>query len=57
MTTSRIGRASFSGSTGALLAIPHSKTHGEPGNLDLTTSSQNTAAYTVADPAYLSIQV
>lgn len=51
MTTSKNGRASLSASTGALLAIPYSGTQAEP------TLSQNSTAYTVADPAYLSIQV
>ncbi len=54
MTTSKYGRASFSSSSGALLAIPHARTHGES---DLVSSSQNTPAYTVADPPYISNQV
>ena len=57
MTTFRNSRASFSSSSGALLAVPYSLTQGESRNFDLTTTSQDTAAYTVADPPYLSIQV
>jgi hypothetical protein len=57
MTTSRNSRASFSSSSGALLAVPYSLTHGESRNFDLTTTSQDAAAYPVADPPYLSIQV
>jgi hypothetical protein len=51
MTTSQNVRASFSSSSGALLAISHARTNGE--NL----VSQSAAAYTVADPPYLSSQV
>ncbi len=57
MTTSKNGRASFSASSGALLTVPYSLTHGESRNFDLNTSSQDATAYTVADPAYLSSQV
>ncbi len=57
MTTSKNGRASFSSSAGALLAVPYSVTHGETRNFDLTTTSQDTTVYTVADPPYLSSQV
>ncbi len=54
MTTSQNVRASFSSSAGALLAIPHGRTHGE--NL-VPSSSENATAYTVADPPYISSQV
>ena len=57
MTTSKNRRASFSSSPSALLAVPYSLTHGESRNFDLTTSSQDAAESTVADPAYLSSQV
>jgi hypothetical protein len=57
MKTSKNGRASFSSSAGALLAVPYSITSGESRNFDLTTSPQDTSAYTVADPPYLSSQV
>jgi hypothetical protein len=57
MSTSKNGRASFSSSSGALVAVPYAVTHGESRNFDLNTTSQDTAAYTAADPPYLSIQV
>jgi hypothetical protein len=57
MTTSKNGRASFSSSAGALLAVPYALTYGESQNFDLTTSSQSNQAYTVAEPAYLASQV
>ena len=53
MTTSKHGRASFSTSTPALLAIPYSITTGESKNFDLTVSSPGTAP----DPAYIFSQV
>ncbi|CAF1439450.1 unnamed protein product [Rotaria magnacalcarata] len=57
MTTSQHGRASFSASTGALSLVPYSHTNGETQNVDLTTSSQDSAVYTTADPPYLSSQL
>jgi len=55
--TSRNHRASFSSSPAALLAIPYSVTKANPINVDFNTINQNTGAYTVADPTYLSSQV
>ena len=52
--------SSLSSTPGAtLLTLSHTQTHGETRKLvDLNTSSQETtAAYTVADPPYLSSQV
>jgi len=57
MTTSKNGRASFSSPAGALLAVPYSLKHGESQKFDLNTPSHNGTAFTVADPAYLSVQV
>jgi len=57
MTTSKNGRASFSSSPGALLAIPYSSTPGESKNFDLTSSSQDIVPYTIDDPPYLTSQV
>ena len=55
--TSKTGRASFSASTSALLAVPYSVTPGESRNFDLTTSSHAVSAESTTDPAYLFIQV
>jgi hypothetical protein len=57
MTTSKNGRASFSSSAGALLAVPYSLKHDESQKFDLTTPSHDATAFTAADPAYLSNQV
>ncbi|CAF1519263.1 unnamed protein product, partial [Adineta steineri] len=39
MTTLKNKRASFSSSSGAVLAVPYSLTQGETKNFDLTSSS------------------
>ncbi|CAF4151075.1 unnamed protein product [Rotaria sp. Silwood2] len=57
MMTSKNGRASFSASPSALLAVPYSHTNGETRNFDLTTSSQDTTIYTAADPSYILSQL
>lgn len=54
MTTSNTGRASFSKSNTALLAIPYSITTGDEKNFDLTVSSP---VDTAPDPSYISSQV
>jgi hypothetical protein len=55
--TSKTGRASFSASTSALLAVPYSVTPGESRNFDLTTSSHVVSTGSTTDPAYLFSQV
>jgi hypothetical protein len=55
--TSKNGRASFSSSSAALLAVPYSVTPGESRNFDLTTSSHNASTASVNDPPYLTSQV
>ncbi|CAF2744821.1 unnamed protein product [Rotaria sp. Silwood2] len=57
MMTSKNGRASFSASPSALLAVPYAHTNGETRNFDLTTSSQDTTIYTAADPSYILSQL
>lgn len=57
MTTTKNVRASFSSSSGAVLALPCGQTNGETQKLGLNISTQDTAAYTVADPPYLASQV
>jgi len=57
MMTSKNGRASFSASSAALLAVPYSITPGESRNFDLTTSSNLISTGSTSDPAYLFIQV
>jgi hypothetical protein len=55
--TSKTGRASFSASTSALLAVPYSITPGESRNFDLATSSHVVSSSSTTDPAYLFSQV
>ncbi|CAF1582905.1 unnamed protein product [Rotaria magnacalcarata] len=55
--TSNTDRASFSGSSTALLAIPYAVTPGESRNFDLTTSSYAGSNGPNADPAYLFSQI
>lgn len=55
--TSKNGRASFSASSAALLAVPYSVTPGESRNFDLTTSSHVVSSGSTADPVYLFSQV
>ncbi len=55
--TSKNGRASFSASSAALLAVPYSITPGESRNFDLTTSSYVISTGSTSDPVYLFIQV
>lgn len=57
MMTSKNGRASFSASSSALLAVPYSVTPGESRNFDLTTSSHIASNDSTTDPAYLYSQV
>jgi hypothetical protein len=57
MMTSKNGRASFSASSAALLAVPYSVTPGESRNFDLTTSSHAISPGSTTDPAYLFSQV
>jgi len=57
MMTSKNGRASFSASSAALLAVPYSITPGESRNFDLTTSSNVISTGSTSDPVYLFIQV
>jgi hypothetical protein len=57
MTTSKNGRASFSASSSALLAVPYSVTPGESRNFDLTTPSRVISTDSTSDPAYLYSQV
>jgi hypothetical protein len=55
--TSKNGRASFSASSAALLAVPYSVTPGESHNFDLTTSSHVALTGSSSDPVYLFSQV
>jgi hypothetical protein len=57
MMTSKNGRASFSASSAALLAVPYSITPGESRNFDLTTSSNVISTGSTSDPVYLFLQV
>ncbi|CAF1403615.1 unnamed protein product, partial [Adineta steineri] len=57
MTTLKNKRASFSSSSGAVLAVPYSLTQGETKNFDLTSSSQDATTITIDDPAYLKNQL
>jgi hypothetical protein len=57
MMTSKTDRASFSASSGALLAVPYSVTPGESRNFDLTTSSHILSTGSSTDPVYLYSQV